>query len=65
MKHLTKLINKILFESRNELSQIQELLEPTNLQANLKTLLSKLLFERTTYFRQHILNEESNIILSK
>jgi hypothetical protein len=65
VKHLTKLINKILFESRNELSQIQELLEPTNLQANLKTLLSKLLFERTTYFRQHILNEESNIILSK
>lgn len=65
MKHLTKLINKILFESRNELSQIQELLEPTNLQANLKTLLSKLLFERTTYFRQHILNEESNIILTK
>lgn len=58
LKGLQKLIKKLLFDGCTDLQQIQNVLASSNLQANLQSLLSKLLVERLAQFRDKLINEE-------
>ena len=57
------LIKKVLFESLNELVQIQGVFAESNLQANLINLMSKLLYEKLAHFKKQLTDSQSNSIL--
>ena len=60
VKETGKLIKFVLYESYNDITQIQNLFAPSSLQANLKNLLSKILAEKIPTFRSSIVDNESN-----
>jgi hypothetical protein len=58
---LGSLIKKVLFDSLNDISQIQAIFAESSLQANLKTLLSKLLVEKLPQFKKTLIEEQSKL----
>jgi hypothetical protein len=66
-RELGKLIRHLLFNGQFELSQIQAVFSTTaaasNLQPNLKNLLSKLLADQLAQFRTNLIENESKIQL--
>jgi hypothetical protein len=59
IKDLTTLINKSIFDGLTDTTQIQNLFATSNIQANLKGLLSKLLMDRLPQFKRLLLDEQS------
>lgn len=58
MSELGKFIRKLLFENSTDVQQIQNEMASSNLQPNLKNLLSKLLAERLVHFKTKLISEE-------
>jgi hypothetical protein len=59
IKNLIEIIKNVLFNGLEDVAQIQEIFADTNLPANIKSLLSKLLVEKSAQFRRNLINDES------
>jgi hypothetical protein len=59
VKELSKLIKHLLYNGLFEITQIQNVFAASNLQPNLKNLMSKLLCEKVGTFKQNLIDNES------
>ena len=62
LKQMAILLKKVLFESLNELAQIQSVFANSNLDANLVKLISKLVFEKLGTFKKTLTDSQSKKI---
>ncbi len=63
LRSLASLINKVVFESRNELAEVQAVFAGSPLQANLVSLVSKLVHEKLAGFKKTLTDSQSKSLL--
>ena len=63
IKQLVNLIKKVLFESLDDLPNVQNVFAGSSLPTNLVNLISKLLVEKLPNFKKQVANSQSNLLI--